>query len=61
MEWCGVVLDEARNRAVVNLPAGHAESIGAVDAGVDVYVVAADEQTWIARETVRCLHGYATD
>lgn len=55
MEWCGLRLDPHRNAAAVGLPAGSAARISTDDARLAVYVVAADEETWIARETVQCL------
>jgi acetate kinase len=55
MEWCGLRMDEARNRAAVGLAAGQAARVSADGAGLDIYVVAADEETWIARETARCV------
>lgn len=56
MDWCGVQVDPARNAAAVDLSAGEGARISRDDASVGVYVVAADEERWIARETVRCLH-----
>jgi acetate kinase len=55
MEWCGLLLDLDRNKAAVQLPPGGAAKISQEKAGVAAYVVADDEETWIARETVRCL------
>jgi acetate kinase len=55
MEWCGLRLDEARNRAAVGLAAGQAARINQDGASLEAWVVAADEETWIARETVRCV------
>jgi acetate kinase len=55
MEWCGMRLDQARNRAAVGLAAGQAARISADGAGLEAWVVAADEETWIARETARCV------
>jgi acetate kinase len=55
MEWCGLRLDEARNRAAVGLAAGQAARINQDGASLETYVVAADEETWIARETARCV------
>ena len=55
MEWCGISLNGERNRAAVGLKAGSAANISADDARVAVYVVAADEETWIAKETARCV------
>lgn len=55
MEWCGLRLDPERNTAAVGLDAGKAAQISCEDTTLPVYVVAADEETWIARETVQCL------
>ena len=55
MEWCGLLLDAERNKAVVHLPPGSAARISHDGATVAAYVVADDEETWIARETVRCV------
>jgi len=59
MDWCGVVLDPERNAAAVGLAPGCSARISADEAPVDVYVVAADEESWIAHETVRCLRAMA--
>jgi len=55
MEWCGLRLDTDRNRACVGLLPGTSSRISQDGASLNAYVVAADEETWIARETVRCL------
>jgi acetate kinase len=55
MAWCGIRLDEERNRAAIGLRPGSAANISSDDATVAVYVVAADEETWIAKETARCV------
>src|SRR6476659_191149 len=55
MEWCGMSLHPDRNRTAVGLSAGSAGKISTDDSRVAVYVVAADEETWIAKETARCL------
>jgi len=57
MDWCGLALDPSKNDRAVNLSPGEAACISRQDAGLAAYVVAADEETWIARETVRCLQG----
>lgn len=57
MDWCGLQLDEAKNRAAITLPAGSAVCISPNDTTVPAYVTAVDEETWIAREVLRCLHG----
>ena len=55
MEWCGLQLDTDRNHAAVGLPQGNCSQISKYGASLNAYVVAADEETWIAKETVRCL------
>jgi acetate kinase len=55
MEWCGLRLNPDRNRAAAGLAPGCAAKISEDESGLAAYVVAADEETWIARETVRCL------
>ena len=55
MEWCGLLLDKDRNGAAVYLPPGSAARISQDAASLAAYVVADDEETMIARETVRCL------
>jgi len=55
MDWCGLRLDHDRNRAAVGLAPGGAARISADGSPLAVYVVAADEETWIAKETVRCV------
>ena len=56
MEWCGLRLDLEFNRAAVGLAPGHAAKISVDGSRLAAYVVAADEESWIARETVRCVH-----
>ena len=55
MEWCGISLNADRNRNAVGLRPGAAAKISTEDSKVAVYVVAADEETWIAKETARCV------
>jgi acetate kinase len=55
MEWCGISLEADRNRAAVGLKPGSAAKISTERATPAVYVVAADEETWIAKETARCV------
>jgi len=55
MEWGGLRVSQARNRAAVGLAAGRAARISEDGAGLEAWVVAADEETWIARETARCV------
>jgi acetate kinase len=55
MEWCGLRLSSDSNRAAVGLAPGSAAKISTDESHLAAYVVAADEETWIARETVRCV------
>jgi len=55
MEWCGLRLDPARNRAATGLQPGEVARISQNGHPLEAYVGAADEETWIARETMRCL------
>ncbi len=55
MEWCGLRLDSGRNRAAMGLQPGQVTHISEDGYPLKVYVVPADEETWIARETVKCL------
>ena len=55
MVWCGLRLDPGRNDAAVRLEPGRAARISADGTRPEAYVVAADEETWIARETARCV------
>ena len=52
MAGCGVVVGEVRNAAAVGLPPGQAGRIRADDGSVAIYVVAAEEETWVAGETL---------
>src|SRR5215831_3993958 len=55
LKWCGLRLHLDRNRAAVGLSPGSAAKIGTDESRPAAYVVAADEESWIARETVRCV------
>src|SRR5215467_14812835 len=55
LKWCGLELDRDRNRAAVGLAPGRAARISTDESRLGAYVVAADEESWIARETVRCV------
>jgi acetate kinase len=55
MDWCGCKLDSDRNGAAVGLRPGSAAKISADDSKMMTYVVAADEETWIAKEAARCV------
>ncbi len=51
MRWCGLRLDEGRNRDTV----GKEAQISADGSTIDVFVVSVDEETLIARDTYDCL------
>jgi len=51
MEWCGLVLDDARNHAAV----GEIGRISADHAAMYAYVIPPDEELLIAQETFACL------
>ena len=55
MEWCGLSIDKERNAAAVGSSAGGVARISPDDGHLPAYVVPADEESWIARETARCL------
>jgi len=55
MEWCGLQLDSRRNEQAINLRPGDAAKISGDDSLLAAYVVATDEETLIAQETIRCL------
>ena len=55
MVWCGMCLHPDRNEAAVGLNSGSAAKISTDDSRLAVFVVAADEETWIAKETARCV------
>jgi acetate kinase len=55
MEYCGLRLDHVSNSAAAGLHPGNAARISRGDAALAAYVVAVDEETWIAEETTRCL------
>lgn len=57
MKWCGLELNRDLNRAAVGLAPGHTAKISTDGSRLAAYVVAADEESWIARETVRCVRG----
>ncbi len=56
MEWCGLELDPTRNQAAINLSPGMAACISPDHAKLPGYVVAADEEMSIARQSVECLN-----
>jgi acetate kinase len=53
MGWCGLVLDAERNARAVGLEA----RVSTEDSKVHAYVIPVDEETRIAEDTARCLHG----
>ena len=55
MEWCGLALASDRNRMTVGLASGKAAQISMDESRLAAYVVAVDEETLIAKETVRCV------
>ncbi len=55
MAWCGLEIDPARNQRTVRLAPGTAACISPSHAALSAYVVAADEEMTIARQTVDCL------
>jgi acetate kinase len=55
MDWCGCMLDADRNRSASGLTPGSATKISTDQSTLQVYVVAADEESWIAKETARCV------
>jgi acetate kinase len=61
MEWCGLMLDADANNKTTALMPGAGVRISGPQSGIAVYVVAADEETFIARETVRVLNASSMD
>ncbi|TFG59968.1 MAG: acetate kinase [Nitrospirales bacterium] len=55
MEWCGLQIDSVRNEQAINLKPGDAAKITGDESSIAAYVVATDEETLIAQETIRCL------
>ncbi|MGH7219496.1 MAG: acetate/propionate family kinase [Nitrospiraceae bacterium] len=60
MKWCGLELNRDLNRAAVGLVPGRAEKISVDGSRLAAYVVPADEENWIARETVRCVQSVSS-
>ena len=58
MAWCGLHVDPARNQRAVGLAPGNAERISPTEATLPAYVVAVDEETTIARQTMDCLAAF---
>jgi acetate kinase len=57
MKWCGLELNSELNQAAVGFAPGHAAKISVDGSRLPAYMVAADEESWIAMETVRCVRG----
>lgn len=57
LEWAGVRLDDAANRAMAG---GREGRISAEDAGTGVWVVPTDEELLIARDTYSVVEGIET-
>lgn len=55
MEWFGVKMDSVANRQAVQLEPGDVKKISAVDSSVEVYVMATDENAFIAQEAMSLL------
>ena len=55
MEWCGLQLDSQRNEEAIGLTSGSATKVSQDRSRIAVHVVATDEETLIAQETIRCL------
>ena len=55
MEWCGLHIDPVCNEQAINLRPGDAVKISGDESSIAAYVVATDEETLIAQETIRCL------
>lgn len=53
MEWIGVRIDEQANRLAVSLSPGSIAKISSSTSSITVYVIASDENTWIAQELVK--------
>ncbi len=51
MQWCGLTIDDARNRAAV----GTEGRISADGAGIAAFVIPSDEERVIVEDTVACL------
>ncbi len=55
MDWCGLNLDEGRNQSAVELDPGDGMRISQEHGELEAYVVAVDEEVYIAQETARCV------
>jgi acetate kinase len=61
MDWCGLILDADANDKTIGLAPSAGARISKPKSFPAVYVVAADEETFIARETVRVLNASPID
>lgn len=61
LAWCGLRLDAARNAAAADLAPGAGARVSRDDSALAAYVVAVDEESWIARETARCVTAGSRD
>jgi acetate kinase len=57
LEWAGVRVDDAANRATTRGAEGR---ISPEEAGTEVWVIPTDEELLIARDTWRVVHGIET-
>lgn len=55
MEWYGVKLDSKANNEAVGLAPGQKRKISSEDSSLSVYVIASDENLWIAKDVARVL------
>jgi acetate kinase len=55
MDWCGLLLDADANAGAIGLTPGSGTRISSSESHLAAYVVAADEETFIARETARVI------
>lgn len=61
MAWCGLVLDEVRNRAVTGALPGRPALISAASSTIAVYVAGVDEEWEIAQDVWRVLRNGSSD
>ena len=55
LAWCGLKFDQNRNLKIVNLTPGSIAPISQDHSPMMAFVAGTDEESWIAKETVRCL------
>lgn len=51
--WFGIMLDEQKNKEAVHLALGESQKISREDSTVEVYVIATDENQFIASEAIK--------